>query len=659
MASTRRRRYQRRHHTRRIQKHHPLKAYQPVSYIKPGTDFYGHINGRWLKHMKIPADRPAIAIVDEMQREVNIDLDSLIERAMTRPRNADERAIGEFAKSFVSPDRKNHVLETLKSQLNDFGCMKTPEDVCKYVGTQLYNNSAPSIITLYDGPEDTNSSHWRFRISNGTLTLPDAAYYKGTVKGGKKFFNTFKHELEELGKKLGYAGIGVFADMEADYATYVDKGYDDDSKIYTGAELARAYPAIQWGIIWSQFKFDNATWKNMKFVVDAPTWMKHVNHMFRTYTVDMWRIWMRAKYILAFGGYLSDDYRAGIDSVFYDLVGLQIKKTPLKKELLGIVQKFMNLELSRAYKETIKSASFRAEIRDFVISILDGARRRLRASSWMRPATKATAIDKLDKASLGILYPTKSIDYTPPRLGPNLLENIMTLGRAEMKKMMRDVAKKTTAQIWDNPVFLVNAYYRAPGNRIVLPAAIVSAPFYDPKGSLGAKYGGLGCVIGHEITHSFDTNGKDYDAHGNRRNWWSAADNRAYNKRTAALEKLYNKERLLGRQIDGEQTLSENIADLEGMAIALNALQFELDNAKVSDKVRRHELREFFVGYATSWREKVRPQKQQMNLIVDVHSPAKYRVNNIVQHFQEWYDVFDVHKGDALYLPPEERISIF
>ncbi len=656
MPSTRRRHH---HHKRRTHKHHPLKVYQPVSYIKPGTDFYGHINGRWLKHMKIPADRPAVAIVDEMQREINIDLQALIRRAMVRPQNADERAIGEFAKSFMSPERKNHVLETLKSQLNDFGCMKTYEDVCKYVGVQLYNNNVPSIFGLYDGPEDTNSSHWRFHLSNGQLLLPDAAYYKGDVEGGKKFYEAYKHELEELGKKLGYAGLGEFADMEAGYANYINKGYDEDSKIYTGAELARAYPAIQWDIIWSQFGYDRSTWSKMIFVVDAPSWMKHVNHMFRTYTVDMWRTWMRAKYILTFGKYLSDDYRNGMDSVFFDLVGLQIKKMPVKEELLIVIKKFMNLELSRAYKETIRSATFRAEVRDFVISILDAAQRRLRASTWMRPATKATAIDKLDKASLGILYPTKSIDYTPPRLGPNLLENIMILGRAEIKKMMRDVAKKTTGQIWDNPVFVVNAYYRPAGNRIILPAAIVSPPFYDRKGSLGAKYGALGCVIGHEITHSFDTNGKDYDARGNRRNWWSAADNRAYNKRTAALEKLYNKERLLGRHIDGEQTLSENIADLEGMAISLDALKFELDRAKVSDEARHRELRDFFMAYATSWREKARVEKQQLNLVVDVHSPAKYRVNNIVRHFQEWYDVFDVREDDGLYLAPDERISIF
>lgn len=211
----------------------------------------------------------------------------------------------------------------------------------------------------------------------------------------------------------------------------------------------------------------------------------------------------------------------------------------------------------------------------------------------------------------------------------------------------------------DNPVFMVNAFYIPAGNRFVLPAAIVSPPFYDSKNGPGRNYGALGCVIGHEITHAFDDNGKDYDADGNKRNWWLPADNRAYNKRTRALEELYNKERLLGKRLDGEQTLSENIADLGGLAIALDALKFELDKAGVSDEVRQHEVREFFLGYATSWREKKRTAKEKMNLVVDVHSPPKYRVNNIVRHFQEWYDAFDVREGDALYLDPKERITIF
>lgn len=609
--------------------------------------------------MKIPADKPAVAITDEMQREVNIDLQALIRRGITRPQNPDERALGQFAKSYLARDSKTQALATLKTMLNDVGCMKTAEDLSKYIGTQAYTLTH-SVFILYDGPEETNSSHWRFHISNGNLGLPDAAYYKGDVHGGKQFYNAYKHALEYIGKQLGYVGLGQFAELEAAYAKYIEKGQEEDSKIYNGAELARAYPAIYWNKVLGAYGLEEIEWKHMRFIVDAPSWLRHVNHMFRTYTIDEWRVIMRVKLILGFGKYLPKSYTDEIDSVFFDLVGLQKHPiTPTNERLLQHVKGVLNLELSRAYKRTIESAEFRAEIREFVVSILDAAERRLRAAPWMQARTKATAIDKLRKLHLGVLYPTQGINYTPPLLGENIIENILTLGRTESQKMLRDVRKKTTGEIWDNPVFLVNAFYMPMGNRLILPAAIVSPPFYDRKGGLGQKYGALGCVIGHEITHGFDDHGKDFDAHGNRRNWWSAADNRAYNKHTTVLEKLYNKERLLGQHIDGEMTLSENIADLGGMAVALDALKFELDKAKVSDELRRRELREFFMAYATSWREKKRVEKARMNLVVDVHAPAKYRVNNIVRHFQEWYDAFDVRDGDGLYLDPQERITIF
>jgi predicted metalloendopeptidase len=654
---TTRRLKQRSRHTR---KHKPqINLYPPVSYIKPGTDFYTHVNATWLKRVHIPADRPAVAITDEMQMAVNEELHALVRRAMTRPRSVDERAIGQFAKSYMSADRKRNALETVKTMLNDIGCMKTPSDVSKYVAQQLVTG-VPSVFTIYDGPEDKHANHWRFHISNGTLGLPDVAYYKGDVRGGRRFYEAYKDALETLGQELGYVGLGSFAELEAAYATNIDSADDDDSKVYSGAELERAYAAIEWSAIWGAYGLADAEWKSMRFVVDAPSWLRHVNHMVRSYTIDEWRVWMRAQLLLFFGRYLPDSYMSLIDSVFFDLVGLQKHtKIPVRERLLRAVKGFMNLELSRAYKRTIESAVFQDEVRAFVETVLAATERRLRSLEWMRGPTKSTAIDKIRKLHVGVLYPSKNIDYTPPALGPNMIENILRLGRAESQKMLRDVRKKTTGEMWDNPVFSVNAFYIATGNRFVLPAAIVAPPFYDRSAGLGQKYGGLGCVIGHEITHAFDEQGKTYDARGALRNWWSAADNRAYNKRTYALEKLYNKERLLGVHIDGAQTLSENIADLGGMAIALDALKFELDKANVSDEVRQRELREFFTTYAVTWREKARREKQQLNLVVDVHSPAKYRVNNIVRHFQEWYDVFDVREGDGLYLAPNKRISIF
>lgn len=597
-------------------------------------------------------------MTDEVQAIVDSELLVLLRRCVARPQTIEEKALGSFVSTYTAPKSDMGALAHLKDLLNSVGCMNTRDDVCVALGKSLYSKTC-TLFSVYDGPEEKHTNHWRFHISNGTLFLPDLAYYKGSVVGGKHHYISYKSALEATGILLGYAGLGEFADYEAEYAVHIESGYDDDTKVYTGKELENAYSAINWSALWGAYGLDDAEWKHMRFVVDAPSWLRHVNHMMRTYTVDQWRTLFRAVHIVCFFSLLPAKYRKELEDVNEALYGLHDSEMGGDMRLLGLVKQAMALELSRAYKRVVESPTFRNEIRKFVESIQRSAMRRIADLTWMKSATKSTAIEKLQKLHLGVLYPVQAFDYVSPKLGENSLENIIETGRANSKMSLRRVRKKLTSQIWDNPVFMVNAFYLATGNRFVLPAAIVREPFYSRNNSIGANYGALGCVIGHEIIHAFDENGKEYDAHGNLRNWWTPTDNRTFNRQTRALEKLYNKDRLLGRHIDGSQTLSENIADLGGMAIALDALKVQLELQKASTDVRKRELREFFVAYATSWREKARREKQQVNLVVDVHSPAKYRVNNIVRHFQEWYDAFDVRESDDLYLDPRERITIF
>ena len=229
----------------------------------------------------------------------------------------------------------------------------------------------------------------------------------------------------------------------------------------------------------------------------------------------------------------------------------------------------------------------------------------------------------------GILYPDTEYNYAVPELmSDNLLKNIVLLGESKSKQDVKDVQERFTRQTWENPVFMVNAFYMSAGNQLVIPAGIVQWPFYSmDAGMEGWNFGGLGCVIGHEITHAYDTDGKEFDHEGNRRVWWSAQDNRVYNRKTRAIIALYNKAMVEGR--------------------------------RVKDDKRLEELRDFFISYAVSWREKMRREKQLQQLLTDVHAPAIVRVNMVVAHFQEWYDTFEIGPDDKLYIPPEQRIRLF
>jgi putative endopeptidase len=224
---------------------------------------------------------------------------------------------------------------------------------------------------------------------------------------------------------------------------------------------------------------------------------------------------------------------------------------------------------------------------------------------------------------------------------------------------MKKVGHLLQAEKWEDSVFAVNAYYYNEGNRLILPAGILQWPFFNSGGSPGWNYGGIGATVGHEITHAFDMDGKNYDEDGNLDAWWKPADNRQFNKRTKQLIQLYNDTLYFNKPINGVLTLSENIADLGGLGIAISALKKYGATHKYSPEKMKHELCDLFLSYAVSWRTKERREKAIQGLFMDVHAPAPSRVNNIVRHFADWYECFDVQPGDALYLPPEKRIRIF
>jgi predicted metalloendopeptidase len=212
---------------------------------------------------------------------------------------------------------------------------------------------------------------------------------------------------------------------------------------------------------------------------------------------------------------------------------------------------------------------------------------------------------------------------------------------------------------WDDAIFAVNAYYYNEGNRLILPAGMLRWPFFHTAAGDGWNFGGLGATIGHEICHAFDDDGKDYDEHGNRNPWWSRSERSRYLKKTKALIQLFNETKYFGHTLNGELTLSENIADLGGLDIALSALKRRLDQQGIQGEKRKEELCNFFMSFAVSWRTKERKEKALQSLFMDVHAPPIARVNNIVCQFDDWYECFNVTAEHALYKAPTDRIRIF
>ncbi len=466
--------------------------------------------------------------------------------------------------------------------------------------------------------------------------------------------------LKTIGNIFNYDQLDDFVDMEKQYIKIIDEAEDEKTVLRTGAELEKAYKHINWTIFWDQFDIKPTKWREQKFVIYSQKWLQHVNSMFSKFTMDQWRLYLRAMMILCYTKFLPDEITKYHFHLYNYLLNGQRKPSNRLGYMLYIAKMYLEIPLSRVYVEFIQHKQFRAKIKELIQKIQQATIERIKETEWLEPKTRILAAKKVENINLGVLYMTQSYNYQVPQLTNNVIKNIQIIGNSMIQKNFRDVEKKFTTDLWDEvPVFNVNAYYSSAGNRLFIPAAIANWPFYCEHASLGWNYGSLGCVIGHEITHAFDDNGKDFDEKGNRSEWWTATDKRKYKNNIQNIINLYKQSTLFGQKVDSEDTLSENIADLGGMGSALQALKNELNANKITDSERLQQYKNFFMGYATSWREKERREHGLRELITDVHAPAIVRVNNVVRHFQEWYDAFDICSSDPLFIPVDKRIRIF
>jgi putative endopeptidase len=640
--------------------------YPPSEKIGPGHNFYMYINNEWLTKTQIPTYRSNISVSFEIQERIDKRLLELIDSArqyvLDNPsalKPADKVAVGRFAESIMRDKFQKNNVKEMKDQLLNLQCIRSASDISIQLGRSCVNRTC-NILNVYAGPDELSSKHWRLHISPGSVGLPDNAYYKGSGPGGHRPFIAYAKMLQKAGQILGYDGMEKYAGLEADLADKLESSYEDDPVTLTGAEIASKFPAILWKDFWEQFGLNPYQWTTMKIVVDSMPWLKQINMMVRTLPYESWRLWFRGSTLMCYIRLLPPPFEDMHFSVFSKMLQGERRKLPEDEFMLETVKLWLTVPLSRLYIDCCMKDKMKKEIHVFIKKMFLATEKRLEQTAWLEKKTRNEAIRKIRNVKAGILYPDSEYNYNVPALlSDNLLKNIQLLGKSKSFQDVADVQQRFTRQTWENPVFMVNAFYMSAGNQLIIPAGIVQWPFYCENAGLGWNFGGLGCVIGHEITHAYDTDGKLFDNEGNRRLWWTAQDNREYNKRTKAIIALYNKAIVDGHRIDSEGTLMENIADIGGMGIALAALNTELDNKNIQGAKMQEEYIHFFTSYAISWREKMRKEKQLQQLLTDVHAPAMIRVNMVVPHFQEWYDAFNIKPESKLYIPPEQRIRIF
>ena len=640
-------------------------------HISPGHDFYSHVNGDWIRSTSIPSYTSTFGVSEEVESHI----EGLLLREINRCRAVAEEgseqgteegmirdAIGRLVMSSMRPGEQKHSIEYLKKGVRGISCMRDQKDLSTTLGS-LCRFRIPTILSINILPIQRGG--YTVSLSPGRVGLPDTTYYSGTVPGKTNVLYSYTSLIQRITTRIDVDDASKSIPFEARFSGLIHSAESDTSTTdMRVSELVRRFRNIDWMTLLTSFGLPEKGLANMSIHIDSETFLKELNRECKETPIQIWQGLFSLHTILHALPYLPPPFDDWHFAFYGHLLRGQRKKVPQDILTLNIVEEQMAPALGYLFVKKYLTPEFKTQATRFVRKIVDSAEKRMGGVEWFTPATRRAAAEKLRRAELSVAWSEPLVKHPPhmPALQTDtLLANIYLLEESSTERQIQYlVSSRPPKGVWEESPYSVNAYYYHDTNELVIPAGSFFWPFYrneHEKGSVGWNFGGLGAVIAHEITHAFDAEGKEYGPRGDEGAWWTAEDEKAYAQKTKALIELFGAKKILGRSVDGVLTMNENLADLGGLAIAMDALKQEI--AGLSEAEKGRHMREFFISYAVSWRTKEHKERRLQRLITDKHAPIELRVNLIVSQFEEWYQAFGVRTGDALYIPPEERIRVF
>jgi len=606
------------------------------------------VNDAWLRKTKIPEFENDFGVSEEVERCIYKTSVQLIHRAKASNRTPFEKTLKTLSESALHSRSQYTSVEFLRHLLATLDCIHSPEDVFKHF-TDLSFTKGPTFLNLSILHHENKPNEYSIDPDVPSLKY---AYYTDPVK-----YKGYESLLKKLGALLHVKGLEEILPLEKKCTEVLNEMYSDTLYSLKGRDLVKKFSKLPWHTFFSTYEIDD--WKDTTFYYTSPRWLHCYGHMLHTIPIDTWKLYLARCYILLSAEYLPPPY----DLLHYNFFGHvaqgQKQKMPQLELLVNMVYEYLHNPFSELFWKSEGSEAKIHTIEAFTKHLVDSAKKRLSTLDWLSPSTRKAASHKISAMRFSLLRPSQWPPFSPPpTLDPkSLLLNRFLLGKWSRKQEFSMIGKKTT--LWEEGIFRVNAYYYPESNEIRIPFGTTYSPFYKVDAPLGWNYGALGSILGHEMCHGFDEDGKEYGPTGKKDPWWKSSDNRRFNKKTKGLVEIFNTQHVMGKQIDGKDTLDENIADLAGLGISLDALKQELATRSLSPEEVQKAMRTFFIAYAFSWRTKYRDTKLRTMLGVDRHAPAFLRVNLIISQFDEWYDAFSIPETSPLYIPPAKRIRIF
>ena len=636
--------------------------------VRPQDDLYLFAGGTWLARTEIPPDRSNygsfIALDDQAQEEVK-ELIVAASQKPNRPAGSDEQKVGDYYLAFMDSERVERLgLEPLKLELSRIDTIANPRDVARYIG-HLQKLGVGQPFTWYSTPDSKNSSVYIGSLFQSGLTMPDRDYYLSPEDKYAQFRAKFAAYVEQMlaraGERNAKSAASRIAALETRIANYqwTKVQNRDPVKTYNPMSFPQ-YQKLAPNFDWVSF-FEGMGAPVQRLDISQPTFITGIGQLVKTVPVADWRLYFKFQ--------LLDDYAPMLSAQFADLEFDFHQRTlngvkeprPRWRRAVDSMDNNMGELIGRMFVE----AHFPPEAKRRMLELVDNLLKTFDSSidglDWMSAQTRAEAKKKLAKITVKIGYPDKWRDYSSYTVRvDDLVGNVQRASEFELKRQIARAGGPVDKGEWLMTPQTVNAYYNSTTNEITFPAAILRPPFFDMNADDAVNYGGIGSVIGHEISHGFDDSGRQFDGDGNLRDWWTADDGTRFKQRAGELVKQFAGYSVLdNRHLNGELTLGENIGDLSGMAIAFKAYQLSLGGKPAPEIDGFTGQQRFFLGWAQVWRRKYRDEELLKRLLTDPHSPSEFRTNGPSSNIDAFYDAFGVKPGDKMYRPPEQRVRIW
>ncbi|BCV65031.1 peptidase M13 [Shewanella carassii] len=638
--------------------------------VRHQDDFYYSVNGKWLATTPIPADKSNYGAFSVLYEESQAALKQIIEEAAAKPNKAEgsvEQKIGDFYAAYMDTTLTDQLgIAPLKGQLADIAKTASHADIAALMGKLLTDGSGVP-FGFYVNNDAKNSSQYGVYLYQSGLTLPDRDYY---LKDDPKFVanrEAMREYVRKLMSAAGYPHADAAAANVANIELFIAQSQwsrvesRDANKAYNKMSLKELQQLM------GDFDFDGfakaagLTGKTQDVIVRQPSYFEKLGAEFGNFPVSAWQDYLAFHLVDSYAGLLSQQFvDLHFDFHSKTLMGIQEQKPRWKRAVDGADQVIGEL-VGKEYVARHFQPEAKARMESMIKNLIKGFEVSINELEWMTPETKKAAQEKLSKFTYKIGYPDKWKDYSNLEIkADDLVGNYQRYARFEYQDMLAKLGKPIDRTEWHMTPQTVNAYYNPVMNEIVFPAAILQPPFFNMEADDAVNYGGIGAVIGHEISHGFDDQGAKYDGDGNLRNWWTDKDREEFQKRGAQLSAQYSQfEALPGKFVNGDLTLGENIGDLGGLTVALRSYHLSLNGkeAPVMDGLTGDQR--FFVGWSQVWRRNYRDEELGRRLLTDPHSPSHYRAMGTPRNVEGFYKAFDLKPTDKMYLSEEDRVKIW